>query len=407
MAAVAPHLEESLSKPIEGKAARKAMRLPVVNSGYSWGPTEKEDPTMNLRKVLEKEHQNLTRIVVLRQAANEALKGKKLRVEDGRLIITPGLEEYQGPVWSPMPDVLDSYPLLSWTKKMQCPSFSLPAGAMQNAGSCPAATIAQTTVKSEDITDLETKQEALQVAYGRPKNLPLSKDEIPLWYALSTCQSCYAESDNYQRSNNVIGLSAIYSWTKQAVSNGTFVDTMIETIENANYFQKEAAPDGGDPEADVPHLEDTPYKRFFRWHDAGDVFSEKYMQQIKQICDHFNPKKGGKGTPTLFWMPTRVWALETSRDWVKVNDDPDTNLIVRPSSLHVNGTAPSAEAAGPGNMAGSTVYVANLAKAAKEAKHFDHDCPAANKEFETNTCRKARCRACWTKPDEVINYRLH
>jgi hypothetical protein len=90
-----------------------------------------------------------------------------------------------------------------------------------------------------------------------------------------------------------------------------------------------------------------------------------------------------------------------------VNDDPDTNLVVRPSSLHVNGTAPSAEAAGPGNKAGSTVYVANIAEAAQKAGHFDHDCPAANKEFETNTCRKAGCRACWTRPDEVINYRLH
>lgn len=475
MAAVAPHLEESLSKPIEGKAARKAMRLPVVDSGYSWGPTEKEDPTMNLQKVLEKEHQSLTRIIVLRQVADKLLDGRTIEVKGDRVIITPRIEIEEAAAWSPLPKPIDSYPLLTWTKKMQCPSFSLPAGAPQNGGSCPAATIAQTTTGSKNIADLEAKQKALEVAYGRPEDRPLGRDEIPLWYALSTCQSCYAEGDSYQYANNVIGLAAVYSWTQQAVANGTFVPTMIKVIEEANYFQGEAAPDGGDPDADLRHLAGTPYKRFFRWHDAGDVFSSDYMEQIKKICDHFNPRKKGKGTPTLFWLPTRVWATKGSRKWIAVNDDPDTNLVVRPSSLHVNGTAPSparllvsglssetterdlraafgrfgpvadvvmmsdgaglatmkdlrdapraingmngamldgrslvvSAAVGAGNMAGSTVYVANLADAAKAAGYFDHDCPAANKQYQTNTCRKAGCRACWTKPDEVINYRLH
>ena len=395
MAAVAPHLEESLSKPIEGKAARAVYKL---GAG---------DPTYDARNLLEKEHQNLTRTVVLRQVANQLLEGRELHVEGGRVIITPRIEVEDSPAWSPLPQRLDSYPLLTWTKKMQCPSFSLPAGAPQNGGSCPAATIAQTTTGTRNIVDLKTKQKALEVAYGRPEDRPLSKDEIPLWYALSTCQSCYAEGDAYQRFNNVLGSLAVFAWTKQAVANGTFVPTMIRVIEEAEYFQGEAAPDGGDPSADLRHLEGTPYKRFFRWHDAGDVFSSDYMEQIKKICDHFNPRKGGRGTPTLFWLPTRVWATDGSRKWVAVNDDPDTNLVVRPSSLHVNGTAPSAEAAGPGNKAGSTVYVANIAEAARKAGHFNHDCPAANKEFETNTCRKAGCRACWTKPDLVINYRLH
>lgn len=404
MAAVAPYLEKSLSKPIEGKATRATMRLPVVQGGvYSWGPTE--DPTMDLQKVLEKEHQNLTRIIVLRQVANKILEGRTLHVEDGRVIITPAIEIDEAPAWSPLPKPLDSYPLLSWTKKMQCPSFSLPAGAPQNGGSCPAASIAQTTTGSDQIKNLETKRKALQVSYGEDSKF--DREEIPRWYALSTCQSCYAEGESYQYVSNVIGLAAVFSWTKQAVDNGTFVPTMIKAIEEANYFQKEAAPDGGDPRADIPHLEGSGYKRFFRWHDAGDVFSAEYMQQIKQICDHFNPKKGGKGTPTLFWLPTRVWATDGSRKWVAVNDDPETNLVVRPSSLHVNGTAPSAKAAGPGNEAGSTVYVANLVEAAVKAEHFNWDCPAANKEFQTNTCRKAGCRACWTKPDLVVNYRLH
>lgn len=403
MSAVAPHLEESLTDRIEGPE-RTVFRLNRMSNGLSAGVI---DPTEKPAAALEKDHQQLARGVALRQIGAKLLEGRELHVEiDGEgsayVVITPPILPDEYPPWSSLPDPLEQYPLLTWTKKMQCPSFSLPAGALENGGSCPSAGLGQTTAPREKLVALGSKKRILELTIG--PGVTLDQKSLPAFYALSVCETCYAESGSYQYVNNIIGQLAVFAWTQAAVEGGYFVRTMIEVIEKADYHLDKEVEGGGDPRVDLKFLRKSGWRRFFRWHDSGDVWSAEYAAQVKQICDHFNPRKSGKGTPTLFWMPTRAWASVGSSKWVAVNDDETSNLVIRPSAYNVNAPAPTPEAAGPGNQSGSTVISGAVADAFKNQGYFDFDCPAA---MSKQTCRQAQCRACWLHPDKVINYRLH
>ena len=136
MVAVAPHLEESLTDRIDGPE-RTVFRLNRLSGALGAAVI---DPTEKPAAALEKDHQQLARGVALRQVAAKILEGRSLHVEinadgDAYVVITPPILPDEYPPWSSLPDPLEQYPLLTWTKKMQCPSFSLPAGALENGGS--------------------------------------------------------------------------------------------------------------------------------------------------------------------------------------------------------------------------------------------------------------------------------
>lgn len=416
MVAVAPFLEESLTDRIDDTAQRFVYKLPVAPGLEGLGATKK-DPLDNPAQAVDITHQTLSRVVALREVANRLLEGRRIYAlvppnGEARLLVDPPIRKDEAPPWSGLSGPWSGKALLSWVAKMQCPSYSLPAGAFENGGSCIAASQGQTTADKKNVENIVAKEAILRKTVGRVKELPTNA--LPLWYALSTCQTCYAEKETYAYFSNVLNALITLSWTEWAIatpsSSGSgetvFVETMIRAIEQADYR--------GSTPRDLEHLrvasrahglpEDRPYVRFFRWHDAGDVLSKRYMEQIKRVSDHFNPRKGGEGTPTLFWLPTRIWAVEAASKWAAVNADPKTNIVLRPSAFHVNFPAPTPEVAGPGNAAGTTTIASDLADAYKARGVFDFDCPAA---AETSDCRSEGCRACWVKPDLVINYRLH
>lgn len=411
MVAVTPYLEESLDQPVEG-AQRYVYKMDSAAQIEGLGAAQ-QDPLSRPAIALDKTHQNLARLAASREIANRLLDGRQMYVSGGKLVVSPPIKRDEAPPWAGLSSDWSGSGLLSWVGKMQCPSFSLPAGAFENGGSCPAAALGQTTADAKNVQDLADKAQILRKTVGDVQEF--RKNALPVWYALSTCQTCYAEAGSYGYFSTILSQTSTLAWTRWALKtqdeedkNGketVFVSTLIQEIERADY---------GTPSAtDLAHLASASeahglpkargYKRFFRWHDAGDIIGLEYFEQVKRICDHFNPRKGGKGTPTLFWIPTRIWARKGSQKWSAVNDDPSTNIVLRPSAFHVNFPAPSTEEAGPGNSAGSTTIAEPMLEKLRD--YFDHDCPAAGQK--KSTCVTTGCRACWVKPDSVINYRLH
>jgi len=416
MVAVAPFLEESLTDAIDDEAQRLVYKIDAEPAPMAGLGATKKDPLENPAQAVDITHQNLARMVAAREVANRLLDGRTISVaffdSKALLVVEPAIGRDEAPPWTGLSADWRGAKLLSWVSKMQCPSYSLPAGAFENGGSCVAASLGQTVADQRSVDNLIAKEDILRKTVGKVERL--SANALPLWYALATCQTCYAEKGPYSYFSNVLNSVASLAWTKWAIatpsSSGSgktvFVETLIRAIENADYGTATPADRAHLAAASASHgLEPAVgYKRFFRWHDAGDVISLRYFEQLKQVSDHFNPRKAGAGSPTLFWLPTRLWAVKAAAGWAKVNDDPRSNIVVRPSAFHVNFPAPTKQAAGPGNDAGTTTIAADLAEEYQGRGYFDIDCPAATK---TSDCRTEQCRACWVKPDLVINYRLH
>jgi len=79
-----------------------------------------------------------------------------------------------------------------------------------------------------------------------------------------------------------------------------------------------------------------PDPKFFRIHDAGDMFSDQYFREWLKVCKHFSRGEGR----VQFWAPTRMWAFAGGLRDQSLNDIPE-NLAMRPSTLHFRDTAPS------------------------------------------------------------------
>jgi len=116
-------------------------------------------------------------------------------------------------------------------------------------------------------------------------------------------------------------------------------------------------------------------KKFFRWHDSGDLQSVDHLKKIFQICDL---------TPdTMHWLPTQ------ERQFLPLPGSTiPKNLIIRLSNAK-NDTRP-----GNAWTHWSTV-VSHGARAG-------HMCPAS---FQDNKC--GSCRACWSKDVKEVQYPIH
>ena len=115
-------------------------------------------------------------------------------------------------------------------------------------------------------------------------------------------------------------------------------------------------------------------KKFFRWHDSGDLQSSWHLKQIFEVC---------KLTPeTQHWLPTQ------ERKFLPLSQDSiPKNLIIRLSNAK-NDTK-------PGNAWSHWSTVVSKPRAG-------HVCPAPD---QGNNC--GSCRACWNKDVKEIQYRLH
>lgn len=412
MAAVTFHQEEALNKLTDaddGTAYLTSGEHGIVRDGLV-RLRRKGNPGVAVKPYVLQAHQKLARAIFDRAAVQTILQqpGRTVQVvwrgADAVLAINPPVELSESPPWSPLPARYLGQSLLSGVAKMGCPSFSLPAGPGIFGGACPGATQGMTILPAEILHNQAAKRRIMELT-GMHREV--SPEE---WYGDSVCQSCYAEGGSYSRSNNQLAGLARLIWAKQAVADGTFARTMVEAIERSSLYAS------GD---DARLLHPLGYKRVFRIHDAGDFFSREYAAAWKQVTDHFMPG-GGRGTPTIFWAPTRLWAAGTQqiRDWTKVfgpaGDLRQNNVVIRPSAYHLNRPAPAPQL---GESHGSTVHKAETAEevqALLDAKLFHYACPATAKGSDKKTCLTVTgpdggtgCRVCWVQPSTVVSYHVH
>ena len=115
-------------------------------------------------------------------------------------------------------------------------------------------------------------------------------------------------------------------------------------------------------------------KKFFRWHDSGDLQSVQHLKNIFEVC---------KLTPaTMHWLPTQ------ERKFLPLSQDSiPKNLLIRLSNAK-NDTK-------PGNAWSHWSTVVTTPRAG-------HVCPAPE---QGNEC--GSCRACWSKDVKEVQYRIH
>lgn len=362
-------------------------------------------------QAVEASHAGLEHMVWLRKVVEEALVGNKITVAyEGREVLLY-LENPlpNAPAWNPPASKnVTKFSLLSWTSKMGTPSFSLPAGSTAMGGSCPGANAGQTT---------STKAAAASLA-------PLISKKIGGWpvrLAQAICQRCYAEGGQYATGLVQFAQLVRYAWTREAVSNGTFVPVMDWAVKNADYHLDgkgtvtvEREVDGRVEKVKIAPPAERDGEKYFRIHDSGDMYDISYLSAWQEVA-RLNPR-------VTFWAPSRMWMFPAFDQIMATNP---TNLIMRPSAYHINEPPPRELAAGW--SAGSTSYKDVIKPPGKRpvgdklpagvpgpSKPYDWDCQAYNTESENVTCREAEapdgkigCRACWKKPDLEINYTLH
>lgn len=180
----------------------------------------------------------------------------------------------------------------------------------------------------------------------------------------SVCNGCYARGGAYKNRAPADCQAARLLWTREALKTATgrdaWADTMIAAIEKTA-------------------------TSLFRWHDSGDVFNVGYAKMIRRTI---------QGTPTVrHWLPTRSWVRPAIlRELVKVNAE--RNVLVRPSGLTVNSSAPVVS----GLAAGTTVYTEHTVSG-------EFACPKTAQGLVS--CDAAGCCVCFGVPTREIGYKYH
>ena len=115
-------------------------------------------------------------------------------------------------------------------------------------------------------------------------------------------------------------------------------------------------------------------KKFFRWHDSGDIQSVDHLKKIFEVCNL---------TPdTMHWLPTQ------ERQFLPLPGSTiPKNLLIRLSNAK-NDTK-------PGNAWTHWSTVVTKPRAG-------HICPAPE---QGNNC--GSCRACWSKDVKEVQYKIH
>jgi hypothetical protein len=157
----------------------------------------------------------------------------------------------------------------------------------------------------------------------------------------TTCHGCYALKGRYRFKSTKIAMDR----RLKALSDSRWVRAMVVLMEG---------------------------RKFFRWHDSGDIQSAWHLKRILEVC---------KQTPsTKHWLPTREAKLLALMD---PNIIPP-NLIIRLSATKVDGAASKSW---PWTSTVSTK---------------DKTCPAPN---QGGKCLD--CRACWSRDIQNITYAKH
>ena len=197
------------------------------------------------------------------------------------------------------------------------------------------------------------KKEANQIVGGlsAPGKMPCPSINLPAVACVTgsklakvpgtTCHGCYALKGRYRFQN-----------VKEAM------DRRLAALQDSRWVR-----------AMVVLMKD---RKYFRWHDSGDIQSSWHLKRILEVC---------KQTPsTKHWLPTREAQL---LQYLDPNIIPP-NLIIRLSATKVNGAASKSW---PWTSTVSTK---------------DKTCAAPN---QGGKCLD--CRACWNRDIQNITYAKH
>jgi hypothetical protein len=294
---------------------------------------------------------------------------ERLRVTRDKKTQRPSVEggvrvQYDPACEVPGAKPLPSFALFTFTTKMSCASFSLPAGLHEYGGTCPASDprFAQRYGISPGV-DPETEK---------------PYDHI--------CSICYAGKGRYKIGMYIhIGQEAHRIWVRRLVEPpggpALFADEMTKAIALLNSLSDVSVAKVCDP-------------LYFRIHDSGDCWTPGYLMGWIEVA---------RRMPDLrFWMPTRTWIFPAMRHII--SGDVPRNLVIRPSALFVNSPPPML----PGCSAGSMCAKGRqIDSGVVTLPGGVYDCPAYAGESIHHTCAAKNCRVCWEEPTVPVNYREH
>ena len=181
----------------------------------------------------------------------------------------------------------------------------------------------------------------------------------------SVCYDCYALKGRY---TFPVVINAMQR-RLQAIETPTWVSNMVELI--------------GKKAEKV-----TPDKRFFRWHDSGDIQNSKHLLDMLEIA-HYLP--GVK-----FWLPTKEYGL--IRQLLKSDNVIPDNMCVRVSAPDVNGFLDS-KVYGPVSAVTDDIEVFN-----RGSVSFPCHATAPTPD---NLHKCGTCRACWNNDIKSVTYFKH
>jgi hypothetical protein len=136
-------------------------------------------------------------------------------------------------------------------------------------------------------------------------------------------------------------------------------------------------------------------KKFFRWHDAGDIQSRDHLCRIVHVC-LLTPK-------VRHWLPTHEKVLV--QKWLASGGEFPNNLTLRFSLNMIDELPPAPTKVGDGILFSTThTQAPDERKSAKEQTEWRkvYHCPY---QLYGNTC--GPCRACWDKEVRTVSYALH
>jgi len=158
----------------------------------------------------------------------------------------------------------------------------------------------------------------------------------------TTCHGCYALKGRYRFSGTIKAMNR----RLEALQDSRWVRAMVVLMKD---------------------------RKFFRWHDSGDIQSAWHLARILEVC---------KQTPnTKHWLPTRESRLLKFLD----SEIIPKNLIIRLSATKVNGAAPT-----------SWPWTSTVTDGKGKT------CPAPNQGGKCKSCRQ-----CWTRSVKNITYAKH
>lgn len=309
---------------------------------------------------------------------------------------------------------IDGTSLFTETRKMGCPSFSLPAGPTYEFGTCPAANQGKAggmrkkgkTYICDGCYSLEGNYIFPNVALAQAGRLAwvlqhLERDDSGLGLAEELAAAITDYAINGTLSGGSEGLATRLVTELGVFRNGQLVVPVeLPGIRDRRFMPVETplpvSITGFASTNEMRRAEGVPEGAvcgFFRIHDSGDFGLSAdpklwlaYVRAWVEVARRLPHVK--------FWVPTRMWK------WKQISvslSGATPNLTVRSSALHVGDPAPSIQ----GLEAGSTAYDKNT-----PVHEGTWVCPVYGPE-EDKSCIGAGCRACWVAPQIPVAYRWH